>query len=116
MSLVYFGIGIGTYLYAQEIMTFYTKRFGGGSDLSGIPVIGDLVNAIVFISALFLPLTGATMIISHFILKRTYKKLEQLDVDSKRALILIVLSRIPILGCSVVTFVPNVKLNPFHFT
>ena len=106
LSLVYFGIGIGTYLYAQEIMTLYTKRFGGGSDLSGIPVIGDLVNAIVFISALFLPLTGGTVLISHFILKRTYKKLEQLDVDSKRALLLIVISRIPILGCSVVTFVP----------
>ena len=89
-------------------MTLYTKRFGGGSDLSGVPVIGDLVNAIVFISALFLPLTAGTMIVSHFILKRTYKKLEQLDVDSKRALMLIVLSRIPILGCSVVTFVPIV--------
>ena len=108
ISLLYFIIGIGTYLYAQEIMTLYTKRFGGGSDLSGIPVIGDLVNAIVFISALFLPLTAGTMIVSHFILKRTYKKLEQLDVDSKRALMLIVLSRIPILGCSVVTFVPVV--------
>ena len=111
MSLLYCGIGIGTYLYAEEIMTWYTNRFGGGSTfdtISGTPVIGDLVNAIIFICALFLPLTGGTMIISHFILKRTYKKLEQLDVDSKRALMLIILSRIPILGCSIVTFVPIV--------
>ena len=108
MSLLYFGIGIGTYLYAKEFMTLYTEHFGGGSDLSGVPVIGDLVNAIVFICALFLPLNGITMVISHFILKRTYKKLEQLDVDSKRAQFLIVLSRIPFLGCVVVTFVPVV--------
>ena len=107
--LLYFVIGIGTYLYAKEIMTWYTNFLGEDiSAVSGTPVIGDLVNAIIFICALFLPLNGGTMIISHFILKRTYKKLEQLDVDSKRALMLIILSRIPILGCGIVTFVPIV--------
>lgn len=110
MSLLYFAIGIGAYLYAQEIMTLYTRNFGGGSDLTGLPVIGDLVNAIIFISALFLPLNGITMMISHFILKRTYKKLEKLEVDSGRAQLLIALSRIPFLGCVVVTFVPIVMV------
>ena len=47
MSLLYFGIGIGAYLYSQEIMTLYTKHFGGGSDLSGIPVIGDLIGGVL---------------------------------------------------------------------
>ena len=71
MSLLYVTIGFVAYSYADEVMSLYTTF----ADIPDVPFIGDLVKAVVFVSIMFLPLNGMTVLISRFVLRRTYKKL-----------------------------------------
>ena len=95
MAILYFTIGIIAYFYADEVMSLYTTF----ADVPDLPLIGDLLKAIVFISVLFLPLVSLSVLISRFILRRTYKKLEQLKVDSKNSQLLLTIARFLFIGC-----------------
>ena len=106
MAILYFAVGIIAYFYADEVMSLYTTF----ADVPDLPFIGDLLKAIVFISVLFLPLVSFSVLIARFILRRTYKKLEQLKVDSKNSQLLLTIARFLFIGCGVVTFVPLVMV------
>ena len=112
MAILYFTIGIIAYFYADEVMSLYTTF----ADVPDLPLIGDLLKAIVFISVLFLPLVSFSVLIARFILRRTYKKLEQLKVDSKNSQLLLTIARFLFIGCGVVTFVPLVMVAESFMT
>ena len=102
MSLLYITIGIIVYMYADIILSWYTKLFG----IPDIPIIGPLMDSILFVTVMFLPLVSITVVISRFILRRTYKKLEQLEIDSKTPQFLLSLARFFFIGCAIATFAP----------
>ena len=106
MSLLYVTIGFVAYSYADEVMSLYTTF----ADIPDVPFIGDLIKAVVFVSIMFLPLNGMTVLISRFVLRRTYKKLEKLEVDSKKPQALLLVARLLFLGCLVVTFAPMIMV------
>tara|TARA_B100000214_G_scaffold189649_1_gene136953 strand:- start:3149 stop:3940 length:792 start_codon:yes stop_codon:yes gene_type:complete len=106
MAVLYAAVGFSAYFYADEVMSLYSS----GADIPDLPLLGDLLKAIVFISVLFLPLVSMTVLISRFVLRRTYKKLEQLNVDSKRPQLLLSIARFLFLGCGVATFAPLVMV------
>ena len=106
MSLLYVTIGFVAYSYADEVMSLYTTF----ADIPDVPFIGDLIKAVVFVSIMFLPLNGMTVLISRFVLRRTYKKLEKLEVDSKRPQALLLVARLLFLGCLFVTFAPMIMV------
>ena len=112
MAILYFTVGIVAYLYADEVMSIYTTF----ADVPDLPLIGDLLKAIVFISVLFLPLVSFSVLITRFVLRRTYKKLEQLKVDSKNSQLLLTIARFLFIGCGVVTFVPLVMVAESFMT
>ena len=112
IAILYFAVGFVAYFYADEVMSLYTTF----ADIPDLPLIGDLLKAIVFISVLFLPLASIVVLISRFILRRTYKKLEQLKVDSKNSQLLLTISRFLFIGCAVVTFVPLVMVAESFMT
>jgi len=106
MAMLYLAIGIIAYQYADEVMSIYTNF----ADIPDMPLLGDLLKAIVFISVLFLPLSSIVVLISRFILRRTYKKLEQLKVDSKNSQLLLTIARFLFIVCGVVTFAPLIMV------
>ena len=102
MSLLYITIGVLVYMYADIILTWYTSLFG----IPDVPIIGPLMDSILFVTVMFLPLVSITVVISRFILRRTYKKLEKLEIDSKTPLFLLSLARFFFIGCAIATFAP----------
>ena len=102
MSLLYVTIGIIVYMYADIILSWYTKIFG----IPDVPIIGPLMDSVLFVTVMFLPLVSITVVISRFILRRTYKKLEKLEIDSKTPLFLLSLARFFFIGCAIATFAP----------
>ena len=68
--------------------------------------MGQLVGGLILVTAVFVPLASSTMAISRWVLKRTYKKLEKMEVDSKRSQLLLLIARFFFLGCIVAAYAP----------
>ena len=76
-----------------------------GRDTSA-DMMGQLIGGLILVTAVFVPMASSTMAISRWVLKRTYKKLEKMEVDSKRSQFLILLARFFFMGCIVAAYAP----------
>ena len=102
LALLYIGQGILVYTSTDKVMSLSSLL---GRD-SGADIMGQLIGGLILVTAVFVPLASSTMAISRWVLKRTYKKLEKLDVDSSRSQFLLVLARFVFLGCIVAAYAP----------
>ena len=73
---------------------------------SSADMMGQLIGGLILVTAVFVPMASSTMAISRWVLKRTYKKLEKMEVDSKRSQFLILLARFFFMGCIVAAYAP----------
>ncbi len=81
LALLYIGQGILVYTSTDKVLSLSSLI---GRD-SGGDIMGQLVGGLILVTAVFVPLASSTMAISRWVLKRTYKKLEKLEVDSSRS-------------------------------
>jgi len=102
LALLYIGQGFLVYTNAEKITGLSSLL---GQDSSG-DIVGQLVGGLVLVTAVFVPLASSTMAISRWVLKRTYKKLEKMEIDSKRSQFLLLLARFVFLGCIVSAYAP----------
>ena len=102
LALLYIGQGILVYTSTDKVMSLSSLL---GRD-NGADIMGQLIGGLILVTAVFVPLASSTMAISRWVLKRTYKKLEKLDVDSSRSQFLLVLARFVFLGCIVAAYAP----------
>ena len=102
LALLYVGQGLLVYTSTDKILSLSSLL---GKDSSG-DLMGQLTGGIVLLTAVFVPLASSTMAISRWVLKRTYKKLEKMEIDSNRSQFLLLLARFFFLGCIVSAYAP----------
>jgi hypothetical protein len=102
LSLLYIGQGILVYTSTDKVMSLSSLL---GRD-SSADMMGQLIGGLILVTAVFVPMASSTMAISRWVLKRTYKKLEKMEVDSKRSQFLILLARFFFMGCIVAAYAP----------
>ena len=102
LALLYIGQGILVYTNTDKVLSLSSLI---GHD-SSVDMMGQLVGGLILVTAVFVPLASSTMAISRWVLKRTYKKLEKLEVDSRRSQLLLMMARFVFLGCIVTAYAP----------
>ena len=102
LALLYVGQGILVYTSTDKVMSLSSLL---GKD-SGADLMGQLVGGLILITAVFVPLASSTMAVSRWVLRRTYKKLEKMEIDSKRSQFLLLMARFFFLGCIVAAYAP----------
>jgi len=103
LALLYIGQGIMVYTSTDKILSLSSLL---GKDSGATDIMGQLVGGLILVTAVFVPLASSTMAISRWVLKRTYKKLEKLEVDSRRSQLLLMMARFVFLGCIVAAYAP----------
>ncbi len=103
LTLVFILEAVAVFLYSDFIIELVGKRF---DILMNLPLISMVLTGIIYITTMFMPIVGATTLISLFVIKRTYKKLEKLNVDSKNSLTLIMMARIVFIAAGLATYAP----------
>ena len=103
LTLVFVLEAIAVFLFSDLIIEVVSSRF---DFLMNLPMISMVLTGIIYITTMFMPIVGAITLISLFVLKRTYKKLEKLNVNSKNSLTLIMLARIVFIGAGLATYAP----------
>ncbi len=102
LALLYIGEGILVYTNTERVLSMSSLL---GKD-SGGDLMGQLVGGLILVTAVFVPLASSTMAISRWVLKRTYKKLEKMEIDSRRSQFLLLIARFFFLGCIVAAYAP----------
>jgi hypothetical protein len=103
LTLVFILEAIAVYMFSEVILEMAGSRVGF---LMKVPLISMALTGIIYITTMFMPIVGATTLISLLVLKRTYKKLEKLDVNSKNSQTLIMLARIVFIAAGLATYAP----------
>tara|TARA_B110000914_G_C15414794_1_gene423578 strand:+ start:185 stop:982 length:798 start_codon:yes stop_codon:yes gene_type:complete len=103
LTLVFILEAIAVYMFSDIIVDRIGSRVGF---LMKVPLISMALTGIIYITTIFMPIIGATTLISLLVLKRTYKKLEKLNVNSTSSQTLIMLARLFFIGAGLATYAP----------
>jgi|TARA_B110000263_G_scaffold7260_1_gene6220 hypothetical protein len=101
LTLVFIYEAVSVYMYSEAASSLFLKMLP-----SSLAMIGKILAGIMFISAMFMPLIGMTTVISWLILKRTYKKLEKLGVNSRNSQTLLLLAKVVFIAAGLATYAP----------
>ena len=103
LTLIFISEAIAVYMFSDVILDTAESKVGF---LMKVPLISMALTGIIYITTMFMPIVGATTLVSLLVIKRTYKKLEKLNVDSRNSLTLIMLARIVFIGAGLATYAP----------
>jgi hypothetical protein len=103
LTLIFISEAIAVYMFSDVILDTAGSKVGF---LMKVPLISMALTGIIYITTMFMPIIGATTLVSLLVLKRTYKKLEKLNVDSRNSLTLIMLARLVFIGAGLATYAP----------